>query len=338
MLLDVTNSLLKRWKLVVGFPAVATLAAVVLSLMSAPTYTATASFVPEVEGTGTNLSSGVLMLASRFGFSASGGANSPAFYTNVLEGRTLRTELLETRLPDPRASTPGDSAVLLDILGVGGDTHLERLESGQGTLASTVSVSVDGGTSIVTVSVETNNQQLSADVANTLIALLSRFNLERRQSSALQRRRFVQGRVSETQGELHDAEEQLRRFLEQNRNFESSPNLSFQYDRLQRQVAIKQEVFTGLLRSYEEARIQEVNDAPVITVLDRAVTPQARSGPRRRRNVILTFSLTLLTAAFAAFAGDYIQHAQGTNAADFGRLRSHWSALIADLRSAVRRR
>lgn len=337
VLLDVTSSLVKRWKLVVGFPVAATVVAVVVSLVLHPTYTATASFVPETERGGTGLPAGVIGLAAQFGIGAPGGTNSSAFYADVLASGTMRTEVLETRLPDPRASTPGDSAVLLDILGVRDDVYLARLESGRVKLRSAVSVSVDSRTDIVTVSVETKYQQLSADVANLLIALLNRFNLERRQSSALQRRRFVQDRVSEMQAEMYDAEEQLGRFLEQNRNFESSPSLRFQADRLQRQVSIKQEVLAGLLRSYEQARIQEVNDTPVITVIDRAIPPQKKSGPRRKLYVTLTFTLALLAAGFAAFAGEHIQRAKDTNAADFGRLRSDWRALRRELRAGIGR-
>jgi uncharacterized protein involved in exopolysaccharide biosynthesis len=333
-LLELVNVLLKRWKLVVGLPIVAAFLAAVVSLLIAPKYTATASFVPETESSGLSLPSGVAGLAAQFGVAVpGGGANSPAFYGDVLRSRTIRDEVLQARYPDPRGRAGADSVTLLAILDIDGGNLTERLEKGRKQLEKATSVRVDNETSVVAVSVETRHPVLSAAVANLFIDLLNRFNLETRQSNAEERRRFVEERMSAAEDELHAAEDDLQSFLERNRRIEGSPELQFHRDRLQRQVTIKQEVFTTLRRSYEEARIQEVNDTPVITVIDRAVTPDKKSSPKRKLNVILAFFLGGILGVFGAFGREFAARARENDRGDYEEFTSNWAALKGELSS-----
>jgi uncharacterized protein involved in exopolysaccharide biosynthesis len=57
--------------------------------------------------------------------------------------------------------------------------------------------------------------------------------------------------------------------------------------RLERRVQLKQEVLGTLSRSYEEARINEVRDTPVLTVIDRADVPARKSFPNRTLSVLV---------------------------------------------------
>jgi len=334
-LLELANVLLKRWKLVLALPLLAALIAAAISLVLAPMYTATASFVPETESGGMNLPGGLVGLAAQFGVSVPTEANSPAFYADVLRSRTLRDEVLSARFPDPRSEAAGDSASLLEILDIEGDSPAERLEAGRKKLGDAISVRVDNETGIVSASVETRYPALSADVANLFIDLLNQFNLETRQSNAQARRRFIEERMGEAEDELRAAEDDLQDWLERNRQFENSPELRFQYERLQRQVTIKQEVFTTLRRSYEEARIQEVNDTPVITVIDRAVPPERKSSPRRKLNVILAFFLGGVLGVFGAFGREFAERARESDKGEYEEFTTRWAAMKAELRSYI---
>ncbi len=239
---------------------------------------------------------------------------------------------------DPRSEAPPDSAALLEILEIDGDTESERLENGRKELDKAVSVRVDNETNIVGVAVETRYPVLSAAVANLYIDLVNRFNLETRQSNAQERRRFVEERMSEAEQELRDAEEALQSWLERNRQWTGSPELQFQHDRLERQVTIKQEVFTTLRRSYEEARIQEVNDTRVITVIDRAVPPEEKSSPKRKLNVILAFFLGGVLSVFGAFGREFAERAREADQQEYKEFTSRWAGIKAELKSMVTRR
>lgn len=323
-LLKLANVLLNRWKLVVGVPVGAAVGAALVLLPIPPKFTATTTFVPAAEESGTRLPASVAGFASQLGIGVPGNENSPEFYAGVLESRTVRDQVLLVRFAAPRSEETADSAALLDILGVEGESETERLENGREELDDMVSVTVDRVTSVVSISVETRHRALSAAVANRFVELLSQFNLETRQSSVQARRQFVEERLSEAQVELRQAEEDRQSFLERNREFRDSPQLEFQDERLQRQVAIKQEVLITLRREYEEARIQEVNDAPVITVIDQAVPPQKRSGPRRLLNVLFAFVLGGTVGIFGVFGQEFVEHAKNKEPEEFRKLASRW--------------
>src|SRR5205823_6630604 len=128
---------------------------------------------------------------------------------------------------------------------------------------------------------------LAAAVANRFVAYLNDFNTKSRQSQARERRKFIEQRLADGEGELRTAEESLRTFYERNRSWQQSPQLVFEEGRLRRQVEIRQEVYLTLRREYETARIEEVNDTPVITVIDRAVPPREKARPQRKLLVVL---------------------------------------------------
>jgi uncharacterized protein involved in exopolysaccharide biosynthesis len=331
--------LLKRWRLVVALPLLAALAAALISFIMHPKYTAVSTFVPETESEGFNLPSGLALFMGQLGVSVPGvgGTDSPEFYVGVLESRTLRDQVLVTVFADPRSDAVGDGAALLDIFGIGGQNQTRRLEEGREKLEEATSVVADLETRVVSVSVETGYPDLSAAVANLCIDLVHRFNLETRQSNARERRRFVEGQIGAAERELRTAEEELEQFLERNRQFQGSPELTFQYERLQRQVAIEQEVFTTLRRSFEEARIQEVNDTPVITVIDRAVAPQEKSSPKTVLNVVLAIIVGGVLGVFGAFGREFAERARVTDRERYEEFASRWADFKADLKSLVTR-
>lgn len=65
----------------------------------------------------------------------------------------------------------------------------------------------------------------------------------------------------------------MQAFLQANRQWENSPDLTFQHDRLDRDISLRQQVYTTLVQSFEQARIAEVRDTPVITVLQAPYLP-----------------------------------------------------------------
>ena len=58
---------------------------------------------------------------------------------------------------------------------------------------------------------------------------------------------------------------------------------------------MRQQVFTTLTQSYEEVRLREVRDTPVITMIE---APTARIMPEPRGRVMMVFIGGLLGAAF----------------------------------------
>src|SRR2546427_4992809 len=305
--LEFVNALLKRWRLVVGLPLLAAILTAIASLVLPRPYTATVTFVPEQRsasrgGGGDRLAGLAGQLGIPLGLDPT---QSPRFYAEVLKSRELLARVLLTKFPDPRRADAGDSLPLLAILDVTGKTEPERLDLGVRRLNGLVSARVDIQTYLVYLSVTTHYRALSAAVATRFIEYLNEFNAKQRESQARARRQFVEQRILDGERELNAAEDDLRRFHERNRAWQESPELSAEEGRLRRQVDIYQEVYLTLRRDYEQARIEEVNDTPVITVIDPAVPPQ-RSSRSRAVMVLLALVFGGVAGVVGALGGSYL--------------------------------
>jgi uncharacterized protein involved in exopolysaccharide biosynthesis len=320
--------LVRRWKLLLGLPISLGVLAGLVSLVLPSVYTAETTVTPVTASTGGMSGSALASLAGLAGqlgvSTGSGGTLSPDFIANVLKSREVLTSTVQARFQD-RASD-GKELPLLDILRVEAPSEPARLNQGVRKLGNSVQTKVDRSTGIVTLSVKARDPKLAADVANQMVVILNRFNLERRQSQSREQARFTRERMLEAAGELRQAEAAQLRFLQANRDYQGSPVLEFEGSRLQRAVDLKQEVYVSLVKAYDEARISEVRDTPVITTIDSAVVPDVRSAPRP----VLNMAIAILAGGVLAFILVFLleQRARtGRSAAPEDRaFRQAWSA------------
>jgi uncharacterized protein involved in exopolysaccharide biosynthesis len=115
---------------------------------------------------------------------------------------------------------------------------------------------------------------------------VNRYNQETRQGQAAAERRFVEGRLSEARDSLRAAEDRLERFSKTNVQIGGSRSLQLERDRITRDVIQRQALVSGLTQSYEDVRIREVRDTPVITELE-APSVSPRPVPRGRTKAAL---------------------------------------------------
>jgi uncharacterized protein involved in exopolysaccharide biosynthesis len=290
--------LLQRWRVVLGLPTVAAVLSVFLALALPRRYTATVSFVPE-ETAVPRLASGLAGLSSQFGFMlVPPGSRSSRFYADLVQTRELAETILLSRYRDPRSPAAADSVRLLDLLDLPRGNSQDSLERGATRLKRMVGVRLNSQTSVVEIRVRSAWPRLSADVANRFVSALNTFNSTIRTSQARQRRLFLEIRVAEAQQQLETAENALRQFYERNRLWQQSPELVVEEGRLRRQLEVQQQVYLTLRQEYENARIQEVNDIPVITVVDSAVAPRRPSQPRLELVVLLGTAVGVIAALF----------------------------------------
>jgi uncharacterized protein involved in exopolysaccharide biosynthesis len=264
-------------RLVLGTGLAAFLLVGVTTFVRPRGWTSTARFMPQTsEGALSRLSG----LAATFGVSVptTETGSSPAFYSELLQSRDIIRRTVET----PYAFAAGGDSLggtLVELFDAEGDTPGERRDAAAKELLESIDVTVSRETGTVSLEVTTRWPELSRQVATRMIALVSDFNLHRRQTKALAERRFVESRLAEARDSLRAVESRLQGFLQRNREYRNSPQLAFEYDRLDREVLMQQQVYTGLAQSYEAARIDEVRNTPVITVVeppDLPAKPDAR--------------------------------------------------------------
>jgi hypothetical protein len=157
-----------------------------------------------------------------------------------------------------------------------------------------------------------------------------RVQLQRRQSQAAAEREFTFRRLEEVRGDLRQAENRFEAFLERNRGFDS-PSLLFEQDRLRRAVSLQQQLFTTLAQAYEQAKIDEVRDTPVITVIEAPETP-IRPEPRGtvRKVVLAALGGTLLGLALA-FGLDFTRRVEDDGSPEYAEFQKLKRAAVDDL-------
>ncbi len=170
-----------------------------------------------------------------------------------------------------------------------------------------------------------------------MVQLVNEFNLRTRQSQAAAERRFIEHRVEQVRSEFRAAEDDLQNFLQNNRAFQNSPELLFQHDRLQREVSMQQQVFTNLMQSYEQARIAEVRNTPVITVVEKAEVPVMSDRGGLRIRILIGAFLGLLLGSFTAFFREYARRKQERQSSDLDEISELWEEAKQDLRRLAHR-
>lgn len=278
----------RRWIILVPFSASVLAAITVLLLPSR--YEARTSFTGELGG-GLGGFGSLAGLASLAGVSGLGGAMGSAdLFAAVAKSESVLRAVLIKEFSAPRLSA--QPRRLIDLLDLDATTDAELEAKALEHLSERINVSTDIRTNIVTLTVTLGDSLLAADVANSIVDEVNRFNIERRRSQSGEQRRFAEERLATAEEELRAAERALEDFLRENRSLGASPTLRVMHDRLQRDVALKQEIVSTIRRRYEEARIAEVQDTPVITVIDEARPPHKRAWPKRVITVLVTAFLT----------------------------------------------
>jgi uncharacterized protein involved in exopolysaccharide biosynthesis len=175
-------------------------------------------------------------------------------------------------------------------------------------------------TSVITISATTASPELSAAIANEYVEQLKIYNMERRKTQTGEQLEFIKKRLAEVKKELEKAEENLTQFKERNRSLIasgelggkgissfSSPQLSMELSRLQREVTIKSGLFETLTRQYELVRIEAKKEIPVIEVLNYAEPPERPVGRGRKVSLLISFVVGGFVAVFLAFFLEYLE-------------------------------
>jgi uncharacterized protein involved in exopolysaccharide biosynthesis len=177
---------------------------------------------------------------------------------------------------------------------------------------------------IVQVAVSTSSPELSRQIAERTVRYLAEFNVGKRQSRAVAERTFIENRLNVARAELEDTERQMQAFLQGNRRYEDSPELLFRQQRIQRDLTMRQQVYTSLMQQYEQARVDEVRNTPVVTVIDEANLP-AMPEPRRVPFALIAgFLVGAVGATLAAFMSEQARRKRDAQAADYQRFDTVW--------------
>lgn len=325
-LIGVASFLARNARFIGGAAAACAIIAFIMTVIRGPVYTAESTFMPQLSSSSTSKLAG---LAAQFGIDVPGGAaQSPSeLYASLVRGREILEDIALTPF-----STTGDTsaaaprATLIQLYKLKNSDpeqlHLDAVE----LLRKKVGVSTDIRTGIVTLQTTTPWRSVSEQMNAKIIALVTDFNQTRRQSQARSEREFLEARSREAQQQLRDAESRLASFNDQNR-VRASSQLAMEGAQLQRAVDLAQQTFVTLAQNYEQARIEEVRNTPVITVIDSPI-----GSAKRQRGLVKKSAIGLVLGGLLGLGlsllGEQIQRRRNAEPDEFDRfliqLRGIW--------------
>lgn len=295
---EVIKLLARRWRTSLLLPLAGATTFVVYAFMVPRSYVATASFMPV--STGANMrNGGVMGLAAQLGVSIPGQdpSQSPAFYSSLLTSRTI----LQGVVTAPLELDGGKRSNLVELFDIRGDTPSERADLAVAALRDRLTVRTNAETGLVEFGVRMRSASAAAAVVQRILVVLNDFNLRTRQARASAEMQFIEGRMQEANAELRTSQQRLETFLEQNRNFTMSPQLSVTHDRLMGEMSMRQQLYTTLAQAFEQSRIDAVRNTPLITLVDAPEIP-SRPAPRGTiQKAILGFVLGGIVGVLLSF-------------------------------------
>ena len=337
----VAASLLRHLRLVAGLPLIFVVLLVIISLLLPRQFTVETQFIPSSQS---STVSQLVGLAAQLGLTSGGGggtdaSDSPDFYSDFIKSNELLQGVARQTYHFRGKGGTTVSGDLALAFGVDSGPPAVMIEKAATTLLNRhLSVDVTTKTGVVNLAVNTTEAALSVQIAQRIVDEVNRFNREVRQSQAGQERQFIQTRLDSAVTELRQNQDRMEAFLRRNRDYSNSPALQFEHDRILQDITTSQTLYTSLLQSFEQARMEEVRTTPVITVVVPPVAPARPDSRHLPLRALLVGVFGLLVAILGALGLDELARRRAAAPTAAAALRDLWEVRWAQLRALGRSR
>ncbi|MDR3670307.1 MAG: hypothetical protein P4L36_05655 [Holophaga sp.] len=278
------------------YSLVAAIVTAVASLFLPNYYRSDARILPlEAKGLAGGLG-GLASAAATLGLSVPGADGNDANFVDVLQSRWMAERILGTEFTFKKrtwlfGAEREITTTLYDSL------HEKNIDRALKEFGKVLVINKDLKSKVITISAETKNPALSKAIVQETTNLLELFVREKGRTRGGAKAAFAAARLVEARQEMGQAEDELRRFMEQNRNaaVSTDPQVRLKGLRLEAELKLRQQLVLTLAMNREQALLEEKNDVPIINILDMANLPVEKSRPSR--------SILVLGVAFAVYIG-----------------------------------
>ena len=324
-IVDIANAVLRRRWLVVGTAAAFALATLGYLLIAPRTYSVQSSFI--IQKRDATPAAG---LAAQLGMDVSGAdANeSPAFYAALVKTPDVLDHIVDSTFTTSSNTAPRTLAKIWNVKAKSREAEREAvIEKLQAAVSSNVSQKLD----LVTLTVKTDDAQLSKQLTDAILQQINWFNLKSRQSRAAAERQFDERLVQEVGGDLRAAEDAAQQFMQANQQPHMSAALEMEKQRLSRRLEILNARYISVVTAYDHARIDEVRDTPVITEIQRPRMPVRADSRRIPQKTGLMLLLGLFVGLVAAVATQVFSASRSSSTSDIREFRRLWDETSHDV-------
>ena len=277
--------------------------------MKKPLYRSSATLLIK-EDENNNRFGGLAGLASQFGVSVGREASpndlsSPSLFPELIKSRAFSEQMLEKQF---QIGLDKKEYTLFQILTNQESTDslndLEMRYAAIGEFQKMVSFTKKLTEKFSTLDVIADDPVFARDLANAVLSQLETMNKFYKSKSLNEKIYFINNRINSVNKELTKSEKELKQFNESNIQI-SSPALTLENERLEREVEIQKDIFITLKQQLELAKIQEVEGGSSVQVLDYPEIPFERSNKNLINSLIfnsmLGFAIGVLIAMLRAY-------------------------------------
>jgi uncharacterized protein involved in exopolysaccharide biosynthesis len=255
-------------------------------------FRSTAILLPDTDKTKFASGGGGLSdLAAMAGVNVGGEVSVVRLYPTILKSESVLKTVIYTKY---QTKEYPDSVNLIQYWKIKEKNPDRDYEVALLTLRKLLDIAMDAKTAVLTMSIETEEPQLSADILNTTIRASDKFIRTKRNTNALEQRKWIEARLVEVKEDLSKAENTLKDFREKNRVVSGSPQLLLDQERLIREVQINSTMYAELKKQYELVKIEEIRTTPIINVLDYGRAAARKERPQRSIIVLISMMLALV--------------------------------------------
>lgn len=206
-----------------------------------------------------------------------GASDQSILYESMLQSRKFLERILNSEF----TNRDGDSVVPLEYLIPEEMAYDRRLQKAYEKFrVGNLRVNYKPETGMTTIAVISTDPVLAANICNQIVVEFELYTYELLSENSDNYAGFIDERLTDVKARLDKSEKDLNDFMKMNR-VTSSPALTLQFNRLQREVMLQQQLFVSLKEQFELAHIEAEKDISKIAVLDEALTPIAKFRPRR---------------------------------------------------------
>lgn len=172
-----------------------------------------------------------------------------------------------------------------------------------------ISLETDPSSGVITMTVETVNPEVSAQIAAYAFEFLSEFVVARKTEKAEQNLEFVQVQFEESKADFIEKQNNLATFRDRNQNLNFSSGRATE-ERLLAEFNIASSLYTNMAVQLDQAKIKVQEDIPVLSIINPPVVSYQPTKPNVPLILAICIFMGILTGfiwAIAIFLRDYIQ-------------------------------
>ena len=272
-------------------------------------YTSTAKVLP--------ISDKASPYAGLGGIAAQFGLNMPSFirgsiqwnelYPDIISSENLLRIIIKKSFKTEKFQM---DKTLIEILHSENNYHFEneeeKIKMAIEDLRKMINVQKGRLSPVVSIIVNAHEPQLAQDLASTVIKESGIILLDLKTQKINEKRIFIEERIKEVHLALSVAERAEEKFRQVNKSIIQSPSLSLELRRLSREVELQSSLYISLKSQHENAKIEEVQQAAMLQVIDGPIKPLRLTSPKVGRSVLLSLFIGFTISFFIIYSKEYI--------------------------------